>query len=84
MFNRRAGKLRDSGQIISPIYLVPNLVNKGDVVKVFWEHMDDDVNSGWWYYAKSPEELEKAIDCEILDGKPKEEKSNSFWNLFKL
>lgn len=82
MFNRRAGKLKETGQLIAVIYLVPNAVQKGDIVKVYWSKLDN--VTGWWYYANSPSELEKAIDCEILDDAPLEKIKKSFWSKLGL
>ena len=82
MFNRRTGKLKETGQLIAVVYLVPNAVQKGDIVKVFWNKLDDE--TGWWYYANSPTELEQSVDCEILDNPPLKEIKKSFWGIFGL
>lgn len=82
MFNRRTGKLKETGQLITVIYLVPNAIQQGDIVKVFWNKLDDGTG-GWWYFANSPIELEQSVDCEILDAAPLEKIKKLFSNIFK-
>lgn len=66
----RLGKIIQYDQIITNIYLVPDVIVKGDVVKVYFNESGKIIPSkgkDTWYYCLTPKELEAGMNCEILD-----------------